>query len=68
MSQAQRLKDHLDKGESVTRLSALTHLGIFELSSRIGEIESDDYQITRKRITVNNRFGESTNVMKYTKA
>lgn len=64
MSQAQRLKDHLDKGESVTRLTALTMLGIFELSSRIGEIESDDYKINRKRITVNNRFGESTNVMK----
>jgi len=67
MSQAQRLKEHLDKGYSVTRLSALTELGIFELASRIGEIEKEDYKITRKRITVNNRFGETTNVMKYTK-
>ena len=63
--QKERLRNHLESGKSITRLSALTDLGIFELSSRIGELVADGFEINRQRIKVVNRFGEVVNVMEY---
>jgi len=64
-SQCKRLKSALIAGKKITRLSAYTDLGIFELSSRIGELEKEGVVIDRRRITVYNRYGEKTNVMEY---
>ena len=66
-TQKQRLQNHLDSGQSINRLSALLDLGIFELASRIGELEKDGYPIDKRRTTVTNRFGESISVMVYSK-
>lgn len=68
MSQRTRLREHLESGKSITRLSALTELGIFELASRVGELEKDGFEIQRERIKVWNRWNESVTVTKYTKA
>jgi len=68
MSQRERLKTHLESGKSITRLSALTELGIFELASRVGELEKDGFEIQRERIKVWNRWNEAVTVTKYTKA
>ena len=67
MSQRQRLKEHLESGKSITRLSALTELGIFELASRVGELEKEGFEIDRQRIKVWNRWNEAVTVTKYTK-
>ena len=67
MSQRTRLREHLESGKSITRLSALTELGIFELSSRIGELESEGFEVDKQRIKVTNRWNESVTVTKYTK-
>ena len=56
-----RLKD----GRTVTRLSALTELGIFELSARIKSLEASGNVIQRKTVTVVNRWGEKTRVKEY---
>jgi hypothetical protein len=67
MTQPERLQAHLDTLQPITRLSALTELGIFELSSRIGELTKSGYPIQRQMITVVNRWGESIRVMEYKK-
>jgi hypothetical protein len=67
MSQRTRLREHLESGKSITRLSALTELGIFELASRVGELEKDGFEIQRERIKVWNRWNEAVTVTKYTK-
>ena len=67
MSQKQRLKTHLESGQPITRLSALTELGIFELSSRIGELESEGFVVDKQRIKVTNRWNETITVTQYTK-
>ena len=67
MSQRTRLREHLESGKSITRLSALAELGIFELASRVGELEKDGFEIQRERIKVWNRWNEAVTVTKYTK-
>lgn len=57
-SQEARLLDWLRNGMTITRLLALTELGIFELSARIKVIN-------RKTVTVVNRWGEKTRVKEY---
>lgn len=64
-TQANRLLDHLSKGEKVHRLSALIDLGIFELSARIIDITNAGYQINKHRISITNRFGEKASVVEY---
>jgi len=66
-TQKKRLQNHLDSGQSINRLSALLDLGIFELASRIGELEKDLYPIHKDRTTITNRFGEKVSVMIYSK-
>lgn len=65
MTQATRLKEHLEGGRTVTRLSALTELGIFELSARVIDLEGVGMTIDRRRITVRNRWGEKCKVVEY---
>lgn len=49
----------------LTRWTAFQELGIAELSSRIGELESDGWLIPRKMITVRARNGRKVRVMQY---
>tara|TARA_R110000803_G_scaffold201175_1_gene265866 strand:+ start:1218 stop:1427 length:210 start_codon:yes stop_codon:yes gene_type:complete len=65
MSQIERVENHLKQGKSITRLQALTELGIFELSARLVDLEKAGYVIDRKWVKVTNRFGESARVKEY---
>jgi len=65
MSQESRLLSAFLAGRKITRLSALTELGIFELSARIKKLESEGNKIQRQTIKVVNRFGEKTHVKEY---
>lgn len=64
-TQAQRLLAHLQSGKEITRLTALSDLGIFELSARVIDLEHAGYVIPRDRIQVENRFGEKISVARY---
>lgn len=50
---------------SLTRGEAFYELGVAELSSRIGEIESDGWNVPRERAIVRARNGRKTAVTKY---
>lgn len=65
LSQEQRLLDWLKSGLTVTRLLALTELGIFELSARIKDLEAGGHTVKRRRVTVHNRWGEKASVCEY---
>jgi hypothetical protein len=65
--QKERLKKHFDKGLQITRLTALTRLGIFELAARLGELHKEGYQVEKRPIIVNNKYGEKIRVMLYWK-
>lgn len=64
-SQESRLLSWLKDGRTVTRLSALTELGIFELSARIKALEAEGHVIQRETVVVKNRWGEKTRVKEY---
>lgn len=64
-SQEARLLAWLRNGMTITRLLALTELGIFELSARIKSLEAAGNVINRQTITVINRWGEKTRVKEY---
>jgi hypothetical protein len=64
-TQAGRLLAHLESGKSIDRLSALTDLGIFELSARLIQLENAGYVFNKIPKKVTNRFGESTRVIEY---
>lgn len=64
-SQEARLLDWLRRGLTITRLLALTELGIFELSARVKKLESCGHTISRKTVTVRNRWNEKTRVKEY---
>ncbi len=64
-TQSQRLFNHLASGGKTHRLHALIELGIFELSARVIELEHQGHTIQRKRIEVENRFGEKIKVAEY---
>lgn len=65
MSQESRLLSAFLAGRKITRLSALTELGIFELSARIKDLEAVGHTIKRRRVTVHNRWGEKASVCEY---
>lgn len=64
-SQEARLLAHLQTGAHITRLSALTEIGIFELSARIKALEAAGHVIQRETVVVKNRWGEKTRVKEY---
>lgn len=64
-NQATRLLNHFMEGKTIDRLRALNELAIFELSSRIGDVENAGYTINRERKRVFNRFGEKCTVVEY---
>lgn len=64
-NQAIRLKDHFESGKTITRLTALTDLGIFELSSRVIQLEKQGMEIKRKWVKVTNRWNETIRVKEY---
>lgn len=64
-TQAERLLEYLQAGNSITRLDAFNALGIVELSARVIDLEHKGHKINRERITVQNRFGEDVRVTKY---
>lgn len=64
-TQAERILEHLNKGKSINRLSALLELGVFELSARIIDLQNSGHSINKTRKKIINRFGEKSSVVEY---
>jgi hypothetical protein len=65
MSQKADIIEYLREHGSLTRWEAFTYLGIAELSSRIGELTKEGFEIPRKSIEVTARNGRVAKVMQY---
>jgi hypothetical protein len=64
-TQAQRVIDYIREFGSITQLEALRDLGVMRLASRITELKQKGYAIESKPEAVHNRWGEKTNIKRY---
>lgn len=65
MTQKQMVLDYMRRNGSITGWLAVTELGVMKLSNRIGELESDGYEIERKDEKAVNRVGKKTHYTRY---
>ena len=56
---------YLQQHGQLTRATAFYRLGIAELSSRIGELEKEGWNIPRKPVTFKAKNGRKVRVMEY---
>jgi helix-turn-helix protein len=64
-SQADRVLQHLESGNSITSLSALSDLAIIHLPRRIADLRELGYPIIDHYETVENRYGSKVRVKVY---
>ena len=68
MNQRKRIQAHLEQGKSLTRIQALTELGILNPTARISELRSSGYPIITTMIDVVNRYDEKVQVARWSKS
>lgn len=66
MTQKERIYHYMKDFGSITPYQAFTDIGVTKLSTRIGEMIKLGINIEKEKITVKNRYGDETEVMKYT--
>lgn len=66
MNQNDRILRHLRDNGSITPLDALSEYGIMRLASRISDLRSMGYDISREMVSSRNRNGEATRYARYT--
>jgi hypothetical protein len=66
-SQIQLLKNHFEKGRSITQLQASIQFGVGRLASRINDLIHEGYPIQSEFITIKKANGKKTRVKKYYK-
>ena len=64
-TQRQRVVDYMRSHGSITRLESCNQLFIFELASRIGELERRGWVFDKSRMSVKNSYGETKNFTVY---
>lgn len=67
-TQAQRVLDYIEQFGSITQLDALRDLGVMRLASRISDLKKQGYPIKSEIEAVQNRFGESCYIKRYSLA
>ena len=65
MTQAKRVLDYLESGNTITTLNAFNELGITRLAARIYELKEEGHDVKSKRIKVTNRYNEQCSVSEY---
>jgi len=65
LSQKDRVIEFIKQTGSVTRIEALTELGIFELSARIVDLEKEGFEFIKTPYTIKNKYGESVRMISY---
>lgn len=64
-TQRERVIAYMKSHGSITRLNSCTELFIFELASRIGELERRGWVFDKTRTSVKNIYGETKNFTVY---
>ena len=64
-TQAQRVLAYIEEHGSITQKEALIDLGVMRLASRVSELKKKGYDITGEMVKVENRFGDSCRIKKY---
>ena len=67
-TQCSRILDYIERFGSITQYEALRDLGVMRLASRISELRKQGYDFTCDWVSVENRFGESCSVKRYSLA
>lgn len=65
MTQAKRVLDYLESGNTITTLNAFNELGITRLAARIYELKEEGHDVKSKRIKVTNQYAEQCSVSEY---
>ena len=65
-TQSERILDYIHQHGAITQLEALKELGIMRLASRISDLRKKGYHIESKMVKVENRYGETCRVKRYT--
>jgi hypothetical protein len=65
MTQRSRVREYLEAGNKLTRLSAWDELGILECPARISELRREGMEIITKRKVVTNRYGEKVSIAEW---
>lgn len=65
MSQAERVLQYLEDGNTITTLNAFKELGITRLAARVHELKRDGHNVKKNTISVTNRFDEKCAVAEY---
>ena len=65
MTQCEKVIEYMKKHGSITTIEAFTELGIARLASRIHDLCAAGYEIEKKSISVENRYGEKVHCTKY---
>lgn len=66
LTQKERVIGYIRDNGSLTRLEAVTELGIFELAARINELEKKGYSFKKERITFTTKSGNIGRCKRYT--
>lgn len=64
-SQADRILEYMRQFGSITPLEAVRDLGVLRLAARISDLRKAGYDIISEQHAVENRFGETCYVAKY---
>lgn len=65
LSQTERLRRHLEAGNTVNPLEAWRQLGIYRLSARIRDLREAGVDVRGEFVEVRNQFGEKCRVKQY---
>lgn len=65
MKQQERILKFLQENDAITPLAAWQILGVYRLASRICDLKQSGHPITKKMVSVTNKFGEDCRVASY---
>ncbi len=65
-TQRDRVLQYLHDFGSITALQAMGDIGVHRLAARVLELRLEGHDIETELVAVNNRYGESVNVARYT--
>jgi hypothetical protein len=65
MSQTERIKAHLERGQSITQDEGKALYGIGRVAPRIHELKKDGHNITKEMVKVRDRYGNTALVARY---
>lgn len=66
MTQHERIIEYMRTFGSISPMEAFKDIGCTKLSTRIGELIREGYDIRKEKVTARNRYGETCHYMRYT--